>query len=239
MITLVENPRYKAFVLIAWCLAWTGHNITPTDGETILGWGEPITTIEDVFLRNLKRDLVGHLDQIATGERLRPLERPVQDNACYYPGCESDHVYEDEHFDEHCDSCHTWLNINVPISILRHSDKDDVATCSDCGDCEEYLEAGYTDDSGKLQRRRADGDALLCMLDLACERAARQGIFVPSGRAFFEGRVTEEATYTSIMNAIAEEWKMGNDDNFDFLKDHANNELKDMYAALDLNSEAE
>ena len=121
----------------------------------IFGYGWPITI--EYAHTTLFGAVTGLLEKVAAGTQgTRRSHPPVHDDACYYPGCETYHAYGHGNFNEHCDSCHAWLSVNVHISILTHSEThDEIVTCSDCCDCEEYLEAGYTDDEGKLQRRRA------------------------------------------------------------------------------------
>ena len=51
---------------------------------------------------------------------------------------------------------------------------------------------------------------------------------IESGQEFYEKREQYKSTYETIMNSIATEWNMGDDDNFSFLKDHANDLLESL-----------
>jgi len=147
---------------------------------------------------------------------------------CKHPGCDCEHEYDDGYFEDHCDICNTWLHVEMPIFIIRHKNNAlfDAVTCSVCVTDDKYLEGGYTDDSGHLQRIRAHSGALVRMLDVAYKRAKIEGI--ESGQEFFEKREKYKSTYETVMNAIATEWNMGDDDNFSFLKDHANELLESL-----------
>lgn len=149
---------------------------------------------------------------------------PFQDDTCHFPGCDEDHCYDDGYFDSHCDSCCAWLSEATPIFCLRHVEKPELTTCEGCNVNNEFLGAGYTDDSGNLQKIRATPEALQKVLKLAAQRAG-----AASGREFFLGRDANKALYTATMNAVAAEHCMGSDDNFDFLEDHANELLEEMF----------
>ena len=192
---------------------------------SILADGEK-TTIEDLDDSNIEA-VVTRLKSVALGNSVSDYF-PLQDDNCHHPGCACDHEYDDEYFHDHCDLCNTWLHINMPINIVRHTVKKiDFSTCDVCTTDEKYIIGGYTDDSGKLQRIRADSDALIRMVDVAYKRAHIEGI--ESGQDFFEKREQFKSTYETIMNAIATEWNMSDDDNFNFLNDHANNLLESLY----------
>ena len=196
------------------------------DDEAILINGEK-ATIEELD-ESVSSAVISRLRMVANGEAVPAGQYPVQDNRCHHPGCEYYHEYDDEHFHEHCELCSTWLHINMPINIVKHCEKElDFATCYNCVTDDEYLQGGYTDDDGKLQCIRADSDALLRMVDAAYKRAQIEGI--ESGQAFFENRKRFKTEYETIMKTLATEWKMGDDDNFDFLKDHANDLLESTY----------
>ena len=149
-------------------------------------------------------------------------------DVCSHPGCDHDHEYDDGHFNDHCAICNTWLHIEMPICIIRHKENTlfDAVTCYVCVTDDKYLEGEYIDDSGHLQRIRANTGALVRMLDVAYKRAQIEGI--ESGQDFFEKREQYTSTYETIMNTIATEWNMGDDDNFRFLKDHANDLLESL-----------
>jgi len=196
--------------------------------EAVLADGEPVEA-EDID-EECYAQATQRLKQVARGENTPDGPYPLQDSLCHYPGCDHEHEYGDDHFHEHCACCHAWLHINMPINILRHSDKDELVTCYECTTEDEYLEGGYTDDAGKLQCIRADeADTLLRMTDAACERAGIPGIV--SGQAFYEQRYRFMPDYESAMNFTAKDWNMGDDDNFQFLKDYANDRLEELYAS--------
>ena len=198
------------------------------DDESILVDGEK-TTMEDLDDSTINA-VVARLQLVANGKSVPIGPYPVQDDRCRHPGCDYYHEYDDEHFHEHCDLCNTWLHINMPINIVRHHEKEsDFATCYYCVTDDGYIQGGYTDDAGKLQCIRADSDAMLRMVDVAYKRAQIEGI--ESGQAFFENREHFKSKYETIMKALATEWNMGDDDNFDFLKDHANDLLESLYTA--------
>jgi hypothetical protein len=195
-------------------------------GDSILVNGEK-ATLEDLDDSTIEA-VVARLQLVVNGEPVPIGPFPVQDDICHHPGCEYGHEYDDEYFHDHCELCDTWLHINMPISIIRHSIKDvDFSTCHECTTEDKYLQGGYTDDAGILQCIRADSDALLRMVDTAYKRAQIEG--VESGQDFFEKREQFKSTYETVMNSIAKEWNMGDDDNFDFLKDHANDILENIY----------
>ena len=198
------------------------------DDESILVNGEK-ATIEELDESTINA-VVTRLQLVANGESVPIGPFPVQDAICHHPGCDYEHEYDDEHFHEHCELCQTWLHINMPINIVKHREKElDFATCYYCVTDDGYIQGGYTDDAGKLQCIRADSEAMLRMIDVAYKRAQIEGI--ESGQAFFENREQFKSKYETIMKALATEWNMGDDDNFDFLKDHANDLLESLYTA--------
>ena len=198
-----------------------------SEGEPILADGEK-TTMEELDESTIQ-SVVTRLELAARGEPLPSEPFPIQDDACHHPGCDYEHAYDDDYFHDHCALCNAWLHIEMPIHIIRHSEKNiDFSTCYECTTDDIYLQGGYTDDSGHLQCIRADSNTLLRMLDVAYKRARIEGI--ESGQAFFEKREQYKSTYETIMNAIATEWKMGDDDNFSFLKDHANDLLEKVFS---------
>jgi hypothetical protein len=198
------------------------------DDESILVDGEK-ATIEELDESTINT-IIARLRMVANGESVPVDQYPVQDDRCHHPGCEYEHEYDDEHFHEHCELCQTWLHINMPINIVKHPEKGlDFSVCHECVTDDGYLQGGYIDDAGNLQCLRADSDAMLRMVDVAYKRAQIEGI--ESGQAFFENREHFKSKYETIMKAIATEWNMGDDDNFDFLKDHANDLLESLYTA--------
>ena len=197
-----------------------------SEGEPILANGEK-TTVEELDDSTIQ-SVVARLELAVRGDALPDEPFPIQDDTCHHPGCDYEHVYDDEYFLDHCVLCHAWLHIEMPINIIRHSEKNqDFSTCYECTTDDIYFYNGYTDDSGHLQRKRADSNALLRMVDVAYKRAQIEGI--NSGREFFEKREQFKSTYETIMNSLATEWKMGDADNFCFLKDHANEMLEALY----------
>jgi len=201
---------------------------------------EAVSTDED-FLVNGEKATIDELDDsiiqsvvtrlhlVANGKPVSLDPFPVQDDICHHPGCEYDHNYDDDHFHEHCELCQTWLHINMPINIIRHAENDnDFAVCHECVNDDTYIQGGYTDDAGILQIIRADSETMLRMIDVAYKSTQIEGI--NSGREFFEKREQFKVTYETAMNNIANKWNMGNDDNFNFLKDHANDLLESLYS---------
>jgi hypothetical protein len=196
--------------------------------EAVLADGEPVEA-EDID-EGCYAQATQRLKQVARGEDIPEGPYPLQDSLCHYPGCDDDHEHYDDHFHEHCACCHAWLHINMPINILRHSENGELVTCYECTTSDEYLEGGYTDDAGKLQCIRADdADTLLRLADTACKRAGIPGIV--SGQAFYKQRYRFMPDYESAMNSTAKDWNMGDDDNFQFLKDYANDRLEELYAS--------
>jgi len=196
-------------------------------GEQILINGEKATI--DELDESIIQSVVARLQTIANGEPVTNEYFPVQNDVCHHPGCDFEHEYDDEHFHEHCELCQTWLHINMPINIVRHAENGhDFSVCHECVTDDKYLQDGYTDDAGHLQCIRAHSGALERMVDVAYKRAQIEGI--ASGQEFFKKREQFKSTYETIMNAIANEWNMGDADNFNFLKDHANELLECLYA---------
>ena len=198
-----------------------------TSEEEILIDGEKATI--DELDESIIQSVVTRLQLVANGEPVTIGAFPVQDDVCHHPGCDFEHEYDDDHFHEHCELCQIWLHVNMPINIVIHAEKGhDLCVCHECVTDDKYLQAGYTDDAGHLQCIRAHSGALLRMVDVAYKRSQIEGI--ASGQEFFEKREHFKSTYVTIMNAIANEWNMGDADNFHFLKDHANKMLECLYA---------
>ena len=196
------------------------------DGDSVLAEREPIDS-DDLGDNELKA-VEARLKAVCSGESVGDV-LPLQDNNCHHPGCSEEHCYEDEYFADHCDGCSAWLNESTPIFCLRHAgEKPELTTCEGCCTDETYLTAGYTDDSGNLQRLRADKEALRQLINQAATMAN-----APSAKEFFLQRETSPENaeqYKELMNKLAEENQMGGDDNFDFLEDHADEMYSEMFA---------
>lgn len=196
------------------------------DGDSVLAEREPIDS-DELGEEHLKA-VEARLKAICSGKQVGDI-LPVQDNSCHHPGCSEEHCYEDGYFGDHCDNCSAWLNECTPIFCLRHSGgKPELTTCEGCCEEEKYLTAGYTDDEGKLQRLRADKEALRQLINQAAAMAN-----APSAKDFFlqrEASSENEVQYKELMNKLATENLMGGDDNFDFLEDHADDIFSEMFA---------
>ena len=150
------------------------------NGENILENGEPVDIVDDdenvcYTFEEIEKQVKERLENVTSGNNVDDAHHtfPFSDDACHIPTCNCDHVYDDEHFSEHCDDCGAWLCENTPISILWNKEtKDELCVCTEC--IEGFLEKGYTDDMGDLQVARLeenDGETLHLILLHSFERS--------------------------------------------------------------------